>query len=37
MASSSGVFLGLDTVLLRVRDIESAKTWYQQKLGFAER
>lgn len=36
MTSSSGVFRGLDTVLVRVRDIYLAKTWYQEKLGFAD-
>jgi len=34
--NSAGVFRGLDTVLLRVRDIDLAKAWYQEKLGFPE-
>lgn len=36
MTSSTGVFQGLDTVLVRVRDINLAKAWYLEKLGFAE-
>lgn len=35
MTNRAGVFRGLDTVLLRVRDIDRAKAWYQEKLGFA--
>jgi catechol 2,3-dioxygenase-like lactoylglutathione lyase family enzyme len=35
MAGSAGVFRGLDTVLVRVRDIHHAVAWYQEKLGFA--
>jgi catechol 2,3-dioxygenase-like lactoylglutathione lyase family enzyme len=34
--SNAGVFRGLDTVLLRVHDIDLAKTWYQEKLGFPD-
>jgi catechol 2,3-dioxygenase-like lactoylglutathione lyase family enzyme len=36
MTSKAGVFRGLDTVLLRVRDINLAKQWYVEKLGFGE-
>jgi len=36
MTKTAGVFRGLDTVLVRVRDIEVAKRWYVEKLGFAE-
>lgn len=36
MTSSAGVFRGLDTVIVRVRDIGLAKRWYVEKLGFAE-
>lgn len=36
MTSSAGVFRGLDTVLVRVRDIDLAKRWYLEKLGLAE-
>ncbi|MCL6642370.1 MAG: VOC family protein [Candidatus Bipolaricaulota bacterium] len=34
--SNAGVFRGLDTVLLRVRDVRLAKTWYQEKLDFPD-
>jgi catechol 2,3-dioxygenase-like lactoylglutathione lyase family enzyme len=30
------VFRGLDTVLVRVRNIELAKRWYLERLGLAE-
>jgi catechol 2,3-dioxygenase-like lactoylglutathione lyase family enzyme len=36
MTNMAGVFRGLDTVLLRVKDIDLAKSWYQEKLGFSE-
>ncbi len=36
MTNRAGVFRGLDTVLLRVRNISVAKRWYLEKLGFAE-
>ncbi len=36
MSKSAGVFRGLDTVVLRVQDIHTAKAWYQEKLGFSE-
>lgn len=36
MAGTAGVFLRLDTVLFRVRDIGQAMAWYREKLGFAE-
>ncbi len=36
MTSKAGVFRGLDTALLRVRDIDLAKQWYLEKLGFNE-
>jgi catechol 2,3-dioxygenase-like lactoylglutathione lyase family enzyme len=36
MTSQAGAFRGLDTVLLRVRDINLAKAWYEEKLGFSE-
>lgn len=36
MAARSGIFGGLDTVLLRVRNIEISKRWYEEKLGFAD-
>lgn len=36
MTTPANVFQGLDTVLVRVRDIEVAKRWYVEKLGFAE-
>ncbi|GIV58078.1 MAG: hypothetical protein KatS3mg042_0991 [Rhodothermaceae bacterium] len=36
MTATTGVFQGLDTVLVRVRDINLAKAWYMEKLGFAE-
>lgn len=36
MPSSAGVFRGLDTVLLRVSDIDLAKRWYREKLELAE-
>lgn len=36
MTGSAGVFQGLDTVLLRVRDIDLAKVWYREKFGFSE-
>lgn len=36
MSGKSGVFGGLDTVVVRVRDIDLAKRWYREKLGFAE-
>ena len=36
MAGSAGIFRGLDTVLLRVRDVDRARAWYQEKLGFGE-
>jgi catechol 2,3-dioxygenase-like lactoylglutathione lyase family enzyme len=29
-----GIFSRLDTVLLRVRDFQVAKAWYDEKLGF---
>lgn len=32
--SKAGIFKRLDTVLLRVRDFETSKTWYEEKLGF---
>jgi catechol 2,3-dioxygenase-like lactoylglutathione lyase family enzyme len=36
MAKGAGVFRGLDTVLVRVRNIDLAKRWYLEKLGLAE-
>ncbi|CAM3209588.1 VOC family protein [Rhodothermus bifroesti] len=36
MTTLANVFQGLDTVLVRVQDIEVAKRWYVEKLGFAE-
>lgn len=36
MPNRAGVFRGLDTVLLGVRDIDRAKAWYQEKLGFSD-
>ena len=36
MSNGAGVFRGLDTVVLRVRDIRRATEWYREKLGFAE-
>jgi catechol 2,3-dioxygenase-like lactoylglutathione lyase family enzyme len=36
MSNGAGVFRGLDTVLVRVRDINLAKRWYIENLGFAE-
>lgn len=36
MTGTAGVFQKLDTVLLRVRDINLAKAWYLEKLGFAQ-
>lgn len=33
---SAGVFLGLDTVLLRVTNIEAAREWYRTAFGFDE-
>jgi catechol 2,3-dioxygenase-like lactoylglutathione lyase family enzyme len=36
MTRIPGVFQGLDTVLLRVRDVHLAKAWYVEKLGFPE-
>ncbi len=32
--ASAGIFARLDTVLLRVRDFERSKSWYEQVLGF---
>ncbi|HRQ21851.1 MAG TPA: VOC family protein [Anaerolineales bacterium] len=32
--SNAGIFTRLDTVLLRVRDFQMSKTWYEEKLGF---
>lgn len=34
MTGTAGVFRGLDTVLVRVRDIGVATGWYQEKLGL---
>jgi catechol 2,3-dioxygenase-like lactoylglutathione lyase family enzyme len=31
---NAGIFSRLDTVLLRVRDFQAAKAWYEEKLGF---
>ncbi len=36
MENRAGVFQGLDTVLLRVRNLDLAKRWYMDKLGWAE-
>jgi catechol 2,3-dioxygenase-like lactoylglutathione lyase family enzyme len=36
MTTTTGVFQRLDTVLLPVRDIDLAMTWYREKLGFAQ-
>jgi catechol 2,3-dioxygenase-like lactoylglutathione lyase family enzyme len=36
MVKGAGVFRGLDTVLVRVRNIDLAKRWYLEKLGLAE-
>jgi catechol 2,3-dioxygenase-like lactoylglutathione lyase family enzyme len=36
MTTTTGVFQRLDTVLLRVRDIDLAMAWYREKLGFAQ-
>jgi len=36
MTSNAGVFRGLDTVLVRVRNIDLAKRWYLEKLGLIE-
>jgi catechol 2,3-dioxygenase-like lactoylglutathione lyase family enzyme len=33
---SAGAFLGLDTVLVRVTNIEAARDWYRAALGFDE-
>jgi catechol 2,3-dioxygenase-like lactoylglutathione lyase family enzyme len=33
---SAGVFLGLDTVLVRVTNIEAARDWYRTAFGFDE-
>ena len=33
--SQEKVFQGIDTVIVRVSDVEAAKKWYQTKLGFA--
>jgi catechol 2,3-dioxygenase-like lactoylglutathione lyase family enzyme len=32
--SDAGIFTRLDTVLLRVRDFQISKAWYEEKLGF---
>ena len=32
--SNAGIFTRLDTVLLRVRDFQASKTWYEKTLGF---
>ncbi len=32
--AEAGVFRGLDTVLLRVQDVDAAKAWYRAKLGL---
>jgi catechol 2,3-dioxygenase-like lactoylglutathione lyase family enzyme len=31
----AGVFKHLDTVIVRVRDLDRARAWYQEKLGLA--
>jgi catechol 2,3-dioxygenase-like lactoylglutathione lyase family enzyme len=36
MKDTTGVFQRLDTVVLRVRDINLAKAWYLEKLGFGK-
>ncbi|HEY0875009.1 MAG TPA: VOC family protein [Vicinamibacterales bacterium] len=33
---STGVFLGLDTVLIRVTNVEAARDWYRAAFGFDE-
>ena len=35
MSAGAGVFKGLDTVLVRIRDVDESTRWYQEKLGFA--
>jgi catechol 2,3-dioxygenase-like lactoylglutathione lyase family enzyme len=34
VADQGSLFDGLDTVLLRVRDVDAAEAWYREKLGL---
>jgi len=34
MAEPGALFAGLDTVLLRVRDVDAAEVWYRERLGL---
>lgn len=34
MTTTAGIFTRLDTVILRVRELERARSWYQEKLGL---
>lgn len=34
MTNKAGIFSRLDTVILRVRDLEKSKIWYEEKLGL---
>jgi catechol 2,3-dioxygenase-like lactoylglutathione lyase family enzyme len=34
MVNQAGIFTKLDTVIVRVRDLERARAWYDEKLGL---